>query len=436
MLQIDSILSSTDERNIKIPIQAKSAGQDGALPKVLNKANEAIAVRPRRGRLLLLTRRLHNALLYHAQRQGPERTQFEVTLPELAATLKYDGRNIAVLKDGIRALQTTLVEWNVSGEGIGVWGSTQLLGSVELIERGRGIASILRYSFPQAIQRELLSPSRYTRLLMAFDGQMRSYAAAALFEIAKQYESSPAGLTMRQPVHWWMSVLTGRAEVENTEYKYFKRDTLARAIVEIHAYQDALSIELLEIRGNGSGSPVSELQFQIRKAQQTALHLPPTVIDDVLIAQLQRFGFTESQAQVLYGQYEETELEQAIRTTAQRLNAHPPLQNPSAYLRTVLKSPQAPAAKPADVPVPVQSATAVIMKPPTGPSRQAMAHAAYSELSQGVQDDLRKRFEDELVPTLAGPVRRAWTKDGLSSPLGAPAFYGWVAHQLRLDQRT
>ena len=36
------------------------------------KANEAIAIRPKRGKLTLLSRRIYNVFLYHAQQQGVE----------------------------------------------------------------------------------------------------------------------------------------------------------------------------------------------------------------------------------------------------------------------------------------------------------------------------------------------------------------------------
>ena len=47
------------------------------------KANEAIAIRPKRGRLTLLSRRIYNALLYHSQRQGVDEPVYRLALSEL-----------------------------------------------------------------------------------------------------------------------------------------------------------------------------------------------------------------------------------------------------------------------------------------------------------------------------------------------------------------
>ena len=48
----------------------------------LAKANEAIAIRPKRGKLTLLSRRIYNALLYHAQKQGVDEPIYKLALAE------------------------------------------------------------------------------------------------------------------------------------------------------------------------------------------------------------------------------------------------------------------------------------------------------------------------------------------------------------------
>ena len=47
------------------------------------KANEAIAIRPKRGKLTLLSRRIYNVFLYHAQQQGVEKPSYSILLSEL-----------------------------------------------------------------------------------------------------------------------------------------------------------------------------------------------------------------------------------------------------------------------------------------------------------------------------------------------------------------
>ena len=52
------------------------------------KANEAIAIRPRRGKLTLLSRRIYNVFLYHAQQQGVEKPSYSILLSELIDAVK------------------------------------------------------------------------------------------------------------------------------------------------------------------------------------------------------------------------------------------------------------------------------------------------------------------------------------------------------------
>ena len=46
------------------------------------KANEAIAIRPKRGKLTLLSRRIYNVFLYHAQQQGVNKPSYSILLSE------------------------------------------------------------------------------------------------------------------------------------------------------------------------------------------------------------------------------------------------------------------------------------------------------------------------------------------------------------------
>ena len=62
------------------------------------KANEAIAIRPKRGRLTLLSRRIYNALLYHSQRQGVDEPVYRLALSELIGDARFNSNNTELLK--------------------------------------------------------------------------------------------------------------------------------------------------------------------------------------------------------------------------------------------------------------------------------------------------------------------------------------------------
>ncbi|MEO8629731.1 MAG: RepB family plasmid replication initiator protein, partial [Betaproteobacteria bacterium] len=145
---------------------------------VVQKANESIAIRPKKGRLTLLSRRIYNALLYHAQQQGVDERQYSLPLATLIGDAHFNSRNVGLLKEHIREMQTTLIEWNSVGPVEQRWTSSQLLGAVEIMERGSGYPVVINWTYPDKVRDRLLKPTRYTKILLEMGAQMRSYGAA------------------------------------------------------------------------------------------------------------------------------------------------------------------------------------------------------------------------------------------------------------------
>jgi len=81
------------------------------------KANEAIAIRPKRGRLTLLSRRIYNALLYHSQRQGVDEPVYKLALSELIGDARFNSNNTELLKSHLRDMQATTIENPTSTPG-------------------------------------------------------------------------------------------------------------------------------------------------------------------------------------------------------------------------------------------------------------------------------------------------------------------------------
>ena len=69
----------------------------------LAKANEAIAIRPKRGKLTLLSRRIYNVFLFHAQQQGVDKPSYSILLSELIDDARFTSNNTELLKSHIRA---------------------------------------------------------------------------------------------------------------------------------------------------------------------------------------------------------------------------------------------------------------------------------------------------------------------------------------------
>ncbi|NRF65581.1 replication initiation protein [Aquincola sp. S2] len=409
----------------------------------MQKANESIAIRPKKGRLTLLSRRIYNALLYHAQQQGVDERQYTLPLATLIGDSHFNSRNVALLKEHIREMQTTLIEWNSVGTGEQRWTSSQLLGTVEIAERGSGYPVIITWSYPDKVRERLLKPNRYTKILLEVGAQMRSYAAAVLFELGMQYLTSPSRLTMREDLFWWASVLTGRSDIEKVDYRYFKRDVLRPALAEVDALQDDFSLELIEHR---EGRRIAELQFMVHRKAQSALGVTEdrNPFDLVLVERLRKLGLKDEEADRLYSKTDEGLLRATLDHVEQRLRhpGLPPLAAPAAYLRDALKKGYA-GATPALVaaePAPGPAAEPARSPPAAHTSVQsirdewerARAKAAEDRFHAAPADRRaawQQAFEAAQLEGLLAPLAQAWRRDGPASRIAGPLFFRWLARQ-------
>lgn len=441
--------SPVEPRDELTPWGTLTAASDAAVQK----ANEAIAIRPKRGRLTLLSRRIYNALLFHAQQQGPDAGTYTLPLATLVGTAHFNSRNVGLLKDHIREMQTTLIEWNSAGPVEKRWTSSQLLGTVEIVERGSGYPVILTWTYPERVKEQLLRPSRYTRIMLEVGARMRSYAAATLFELGLQYLTSPSHLTMREDLIWWASVLTGRSDVTKVDYRYFKRDVLRPALAEVDALQDELSLELIEHK---EGRRITELQFRVHKKVQAGLGVTDerNPFDLELVDRIRKLGIRPDDADRIYSTTDEGLLRATVEHVEARLrNASlPAVGSSAAYFKDALKRGYAPAVRgsagSAGAPAPAEPPK--VTRPEAGTAPKALprpvlsiealrtewlrdqgraAEVRYAGLSSPQQEELVRLFEAEELPTLMRPIIAGWGKAGLNSPVARPTFFRWLARR-------
>ncbi|MGJ7566106.1 RepB family plasmid replication initiator protein [Variovorax sp. GB1R11] len=412
------------------------------------KANEAIAIRPKRGRLTLLSRRIYNALLYHSQRQGVDEPVYKLALSELIGDARFNSNNTELLKAHLRDMQATTIEWSTSGPALKRWVSSQLLGTVTIEEQGRGRPCMVTWRYPEEIKERLVRPHQYTRVLLEISGQMRSYSAAVLYEIGARYLTSPGRLSMREDVVWWAAVLTGRSDIKEVDYRFLKRDVISKALAEIDALCEDFSIELIEHK---RGRKIEEIQFRvIPKVQQRLGDIPNAernVFDLALVGRLIALGIKQEEAQDLYATTDENQLRATLDHVDQRLLSPtmPELKSPAAYFKDALKKGYAaikslPIADTA--PQAASAGTNSVAHPviPLSPSdrmqrirelwendRMAQARAMFAEMQPPSQAELRGQFEAQRLEQLALPIARAWRRDGPASRVAASTFYKWVA---------
>lgn len=403
------------------------------------KANEAIAIRPKRGKLVLLSRRIYNVFLYHAQRQGVDNPNYSILLSELIDDARFNSNNTELLKSHIRDMQATTIEWHTSAGGARKWTSTQLLGPVLIDEPGRGQACTITWSYPEPIRERLIKPSQYTRVLLEISSQMRSYAASVLYELGARYLTSPGGLTMREDLVWWASVLTGRSDITTVDYRILHRDTIKKALVELDTLSDGFSMIAVPHK---RGRKVEELQFRVipkPQASLTGLHdSAKNVFDLELVERIIAIGFKRADAQDLYATTDEGVLRASVDHVEQRMKnpTLPPLKSPPAYLRDALKKQYASAGEGGEtvpappIPRPSLDERKQRLREEWQHERSVEAKALFEEMPAADQAEQVSNFEAQRLPELAAPIAKAWRRDGIKSRIAASTFYRWLASSM------
>ncbi|MET3918971.1 hypothetical protein ABID97_005802 [Variovorax sp. OAS795] len=430
------------------PRQAPTADE-----QTVAKANEAIAIRPKRGRLTLLSRRIYNALLYHSQRQGVDEPVYKLTLSELIGDARFNSNNTELLKSHLRDMQATTIEWSTSSSSLKRWVSSQLLGTVTIEEQGRGRPCIVTWRYPDEIKERLVKPHQYTRVLLEMSSQMRSYSAAVLYEIGARYLTSPGRLSMREDVVWWAAVLTGRSDIKEVDYRFLKRDVISKALAEIDALCEDFGLELIEHK---RGRKIEEIQFRVvPKVQQRLGDISAAnrnVFDLELVGRLIALGLKQDEAQDLYATTDEGQIRATLDHVDQRLRnaAMPGLKSPAAYFKDALKKGYAGVT--AMEPAPGTQGQPPALAPPVAPlseadrlrrirelwenDRMGQARAVFAEMPQAMQAEVRTRFEAERLDQMAAPIARAWRRDGPASRVAATTFYRWVAQDTWPEEPT
>lgn len=383
----------------------------------LRKAQEAIAILPKSGRITLLTRKFFSVLLHAAQEDGHQAI-YRRKLSEVLGMASFDSHNTEVAKEQLRTMTGIQVEWNSVGPKERRWGISSLLAEVEIVERERNLW--IEWSYGEKIRAKLLDPETYARISLQAYSRLRSSASAALYEICVRYVTNPSGLTNRAPWQWWRPRLTGNPEdaIEETEYKFFKRDVLKPAIAEVNGLADIV-VELIEHK---AGRKVADIQFRVDRVKQAQLEMADTnLVDAALMERLvSEIGMTKEEAAKVYSTHDEAFLKASIELTLQRDGDKklPPLQSRAAYFRSAIRGKYATA-----MPKPEKALPKPTPKPET-PSDPVLAArveaelAAFDQLPETEQEDLWRSF---IQATGAKTVKRG--------VVGKKMLGAWLAKQ-------
>lgn len=418
----------------------KSVAPTSSELKEFRKTNEAIGLRVSEGRLSLLSRKIFNVMVYHAQRirtKGENapidsevaKNYYWIPLAELARDAAYDSRDTELFKEQVQELQNI----RIFSEDAIQWTSERLVSSVKLVNpRGlkkKGGMLWFGFAFPPEVESMVMAPGSYTKLSVYYQALLRSGASLALYEICRRYATNPSKVTNRADWEWWWGVLTGNPVSDAVpEYKYFKRDVLKYAISEINMVTD-INVELIEHK---QGRRVASLQFRVTPAQQESLALSaPPVIDGALVERMMAFGLSQEDACNILATTEDGKLRATLELTENRMRnpKAATIGSPAGYFKQALRDGYA-----SNVDIARKNVQKIEQRPNVEASIEAIkeryfverakdALGLYHELEPAEQDEWFSRFRESDSAKGINLAR------GLAATSARTAFSMWFAQQ-------
>jgi hypothetical protein len=287
--------------------------------------------------LSLLQRKVSNALLYHAYKELMAKEEHEITVKQLCRLIGYHGNNHAVIKDALKELISTVIEWNVVNDVTGAenWTASSILASVCLE------GPLCYYAYSPRMKQLLHSPSMFGKIDLVIQSQFRSSYGLALYENCIRYRGLPHTKWFEMDLFKkLMGVPVGQYDV----FRDFKRRVLDKAIDEVNMYSD-LIIEADYVR---EGRKVAKVRFKLKeRAKRLRLGQSGKKAEKVVVSEadpvktqmMEQFGLSTGQIEQVMAEYELTFIQEKLQLIeASRPFKQGKIQNLAAYLVSALKN--------------------------------------------------------------------------------------------------
>jgi hypothetical protein len=204
--------------------------------------------------LSLLQRKICNALLYHAYHELREREEHQIQIQELCNIIGYNGHNQAAIKEALKAIISTVIEWNVTDEKSGEeeWTASTILASVKI----KG--PLCRYSYSSHLKSLLHSPSMYGKINMIIQSKFKSSYGLALYENCIRFCGLPSTRWFEMEV---FRKLMGVPDSIYVIFRDFKRRVIDKAVEEVNSHSDLI----IHAEYKKKARQVTEIRFSLKE---------------------------------------------------------------------------------------------------------------------------------------------------------------------------
>jgi len=215
----------------------------------------------------LVQRKLINALLLNAYYELPNQSisTHRIPVTQLVNLIGYDSKNIPYLRDLLKALTSTVIEWDIMNEaGKREWGVSALLASADIID------GVCTYAYSPHLRAKLFNPQFYVLLDIDIVRRFQSGYALALYENCARYRR--LGQTPSFPIDVVRSLLGARDPYYN-DFRKLNERVIQPALREVNAVTDlTLTIEVKR-----EARQVTEIRFLIGSNPQQVMQIEPSI---------------------------------------------------------------------------------------------------------------------------------------------------------------
>lgn len=405
----------------------------------LKKAVDALAIVPTKDKITVLARKVYNVMMHETQKQGVEHEIYRMRLKDLVTGLDFNSNNTEILKEHLRQMATTPVEWQSPSKGEGAkWGVSALIAQAEIKNEGGDV--ILEWSYAPNIKQAILDPLRFAKISLTFQAALKTYSGLSLYEICCRYVDNPGGTTARQHWTWWRPVLTGVPDDKGeqkgayAEWKYFNRDIIKLAVSEVNAMTD-LQVDSIEYK---KGRFVSDLQFKV--SRKTDRRAPgANILDPVDLRQLGRaikVGIHQDRAEKLIGRHGEARMSKGLDDLEARMsNSHlPEVRNPEKFLLTLLTTQtsitNSGSMKSSELVAKESKSARIALLEKYRERRRVEAWSLFEELPDSGKKECLVEFEIRNLTKANPAIQKTYQMRGINSPMTKAIFLKFLAENM------
>lgn len=365
--------------------------------------------------LSLLQRKISNVLLYHAYDELLEREEHVIAIKKLCMLIDYSSHDYATIKKALKALISTVLEWNLLGDAKGNtqedWNASSILSSVGI----KG--GICTYSYSTRLKKLLYMPEIYGRINITIQSKFKSNYALALYENCIRYQNLPYTR--------WFALATFRKLMGVPEKKYvifrdFKRRVLDKSVAEINAHADIL----VEPEIERTGHQVNRVRFKItsrtleQSNQVQEIYKDKSVLDDLI-----KQGLSKSQALKQLSAYNETYVKDTLNyIKGSSLYKNKKIENVAAYLNTALQQDYGHCKAKASSFVSTSQFSEELVRKAYADYISESIDFMLDELSDDKQHELQQKFEQFLIINNNKFVLEKYYAKGLSNRIVKSIF--------------